>query len=81
MKKTVLSGILLLVLFSLLNAQNTPPIQLGNANWSATDALGRELPMPEQTGPPRGEKYVGVFYFLWHGSHNATAIYDLTKLI
>jgi len=81
MKKIVTPSLLLLLWFTFLNAQNTPPIQFNNTNWSATDALGRELPMPEQTGPSRGGKYVGVFYFLWQGSHNATAIYDLTKLI
>lgn len=81
MKRIVTPCILLLLWFSLLNAQNTPPNQVYNANWAATDALDRELPTAEQTGLPRSDKYVGVFYFLWHGSHNATAVYDITKLI
>ncbi len=36
--------------------------------WPATDALGRRLPLAGEPGirPPRGDRYVGIFYFLWH---------------
>jgi len=37
--------------------------------WVATDALGRELPGYEQCGEPRDDKYVGIFYLIWHGAH------------
>ncbi|MGQ9731478.1 MAG: hypothetical protein ACUVX8_09430 [Candidatus Zipacnadales bacterium] len=37
--------------------------------WVATDALGREVPDYEECGPPREDKYVGIFYFLWLGPH------------
>lgn len=33
--------------------------------WPATDALGRALPLAEQVGPPRPNRCVGIFYFLW----------------
>ena len=33
----------------------------------ATDSLGRSLPLAEEVGPPRANKFVGVFYFLWLG--------------
>lgn len=38
------------------------------APWPATDALGRSLPVAGETGvrAPRADRYVGVFYFLWH---------------
>jgi len=35
--------------------------------WVATDALGRKV-LPEGKGL-RKDKYVGVFYFIWHGAH------------
>jgi hypothetical protein len=28
--------------------------------------LGRTLPVAEETGPPRRDRFVGIFYFLWH---------------
>jgi hypothetical protein len=36
--------------------------------WPATDALGRKLPLA-QHGSIRPGRYVGIFYFLWHGAH------------
>lgn len=55
--------------------------QFTTASLSATDRLGREVT------PTGGEKtdykrYVGVFYFLWLGTHVSSAgVYDSTKLI
>jgi hypothetical protein len=46
----------------------------------ATDGLGRPLPAVEETGAPRGDKFVGVFYFLVHGD-DARTIYDIGKLL
>lgn len=34
--------------------------------WPATDALGRSLPTPEEVGPPKPDRFVGIFYFLTH---------------
>lgn len=34
--------------------------------WVATDSLGRALPTFEETGPPRADKWVGIFYWTWH---------------
>lgn len=33
--------------------------------WPATDALGRSLPLADEVGPPRKDRFVGIFYFLW----------------
>lgn len=41
------------------------------APWPAMDALGRRLPLADETGPPRENRYVGIFYFLWLGQHGA----------
>lgn len=37
--------------------------------WVATDALGRALPGAQECGPPRNNKWVGVFYWTWHVPH------------
>jgi len=73
--------LIILSLFSNLYSQNSPQVQIYNSNWAATDALGRDLPMGEETGITRIDKYVGVFYFLWHGFHDSHAIYDNSKII
>ncbi|CAH1001849.1 hypothetical protein LEM8419_02757 [Neolewinella maritima] len=41
--------------------------------WAATDALGRELPLHELTGPLRPDRTVGIFYFTWLGAHGYDA--------
>lgn len=58
-----------------------------NANYlsggfAATDDVGRALPTSLTTGiyGSNGEKYVGIFYFLWHGEHGDAGIYDLEKI-
>lgn len=33
--------------------------------WPAVDALGRRLPLADETGPVRPDRCVGIFYFLW----------------
>ncbi len=63
-------------------SQNSPPFPITNSNWIATDALGRRLPDFKQTGPAQNEKWVGLFYYIWHGGHNPTdTIYDITKIL
>ncbi len=37
--------------------------------WDATDGLGRELPDNSETGDVREDKYVGLFYWTWHGDY------------
>lgn len=49
--------------------------------WSATDALGRRLPGCAECGPPRVNKTVGIFYFLWLGQHGTDGPFDITKLL
>ncbi len=36
--------------------------------WPATDALGRRLPMATEVGPPRTNRFVGIFYFTWQST-------------
>jgi hypothetical protein len=49
--------------------------------WVATDALGRTLPTPREVGPPRPDRTVGMFYFLWHGAHIKGGPYDVTRIL
>ncbi|MGC3953052.1 MAG: Ig-like domain-containing protein [Propionicimonas sp.] len=44
-------------------------VQQANGPLSATDALGRELPLADQA-PARRDRTVGVFYALWHGTND-----------
>src|SRR5690242_11908673 len=34
--------------------------------WVATDAANRSLPDFNVCGPPRKERWVGIFYWTWH---------------
>ena len=49
--------------------------------WVATDALGRKLPLAAEVGPPRPDRTVGIFYFLWHGAHIQGGPFDVTKIL
>lgn len=37
--------------------------------WVATDAEGRNLRLAPSGGKIRPDRYVGIFYFIWHGAH------------
>jgi len=66
------------------NFTQTTPIVINNSSWFAIDGLGRPLPTYNEVGPPNANKYVGVFYFVWHstpGAGGGNEVYDNTKLI
>lgn len=48
--------------------------------WVATDALGRELPGQKTCGPVKGNRYVGMFYFMTHRESGGKGPYDVTKI-
>jgi hypothetical protein len=63
-------------------------VVLGNPGtpWPATDALGRTLPLAEKVGPPRSDRFVGIFYFLWLNdpggkSPNWDGPYDIARIL
>lgn len=39
-------------------------------SWSAVDGLGRFLPEQGTVGAPRKDKWVGIFYWTWHGDYS-----------
>ncbi|MEN6457819.1 MAG: hypothetical protein ABFC63_02725 [Thermoguttaceae bacterium] len=56
------------------------------APWPASDALGRKLPTADETGPPRADRFVGIFYFLWHDCPMAkhpewNGPYDVSRIL
>jgi len=59
------AGFLISVL--LMAARGRGDADRGNPGlaWPATDALGRKLALADEVGPPRKDRFVGIFYFLW----------------
>ena len=95
MKSTLLRALVVSVLFSAASSirigQTAERPELGprpdvlwdtfSDTWAATDALGRRVPTYEDVGPPRADRVVGIFYFLWHGAHVRGGPYDVTKIL
>ena len=72
----------------MLNGERVAYTVPNNSNYlsggfAATDDLDRALPTSLTTGiyGSNGEKYVGIFYFLWHGEHGDSGVYDLQKIM
>ena len=49
--------------------------------WSATDALGRVLPMSSDVGLPKANRTVGIFYFNWHAAFGNKEVHDIAKIL
>ncbi len=54
--------------------------------WPATDGLGRSLPMAGEVPGPRADRFVGMFYFLWHDNRGGKrpegdGPYDVSKIL
>ena len=66
---------------STTRAQNSPQIAIGNANCKATDALGRTLPSYAEVGGPKPNRWVGLFYWQWHGPDRWGPDYNVTEFL
>ena len=67
-------------------AQGGGPTPSPVAPWPATDGLGRNLPMPGAVPGPRLDRFVGMFYFLWHDNRQGArpegdGPYDVSKIL
>ena len=62
-------------------AQNSPVIDIDKATWVATDDLGRKLPTFDQTGGPKAGRWVGMFYWQWHGPDRWGPDYNVTEFL
>ncbi len=49
--------------------------------WAATDGANRTLSTWKDVGDKRDARYVGMFYWVWHGDFAGTKVYDMTKSI
>lgn len=61
-------------------ADDTAETQCG-VPWPATDALGRELPLADEVGRPKNQRFVGIFYLPWIGDDYSYGPYDMTKIL
>ncbi len=54
-----------------------------SGGYTGVDDLGRSLYNSDEVGAygSGGERYIGLFYFLWHGEHGDSGIFDLQKII
>lgn len=74
--KSLLASFLVLLLLT-----GSAPAQPKPDTWVATDALGRSLPTHADVGPVREGKSVGIFYFLWHGSHGTDGPFNVSEIL
>ena len=77
----LLAAALLLSFVPAVRAQNSPLIAIRNADSVATDDLGRTLPTFPQTGPPKPGRWVGLFYWQWHGPDRWGPDYNMTDFL
>jgi hypothetical protein len=66
---------------SLFAASSPPDHDLHSDTWVATDGLGRSLPTAADCRARRSDRYVEIFYFLWHGFHGTGGPYDITRIL
>lgn len=76
MKRTLLA---VTIALPWLAAAQAPDLQPDT--WTATDALGRSLPAGVEVGAPRGNRTVGIFYFIWHDTWKNYGPYDVSKIL
>lgn len=48
------------------HAQEAPTRDVFADTWIAVDELGRNVAGPELGGPPKANRTVGMFYYIWH---------------
>ena len=49
--------------------------------WPATDALSRSMPDPASVSAPREDRFIGIFYFLWHNRGFDRLPNDISKIL
>ena len=74
--------VVLLALTSTAAAQSTRPVAWDTYadTWVATDGLGRRLPTFADVGPPKANKTVLMFYYLWQDDHSGV-VRDMAKVL
>ncbi len=72
---------MLFTLIALCTAAIAADWDLKADTWTATDALGRSLPGYKECGPPRKDRFVGIFYFTWLGEHSTSGPWNLSDIL
>ena len=78
------SLVVTLSLIATSHAQLVPgkaPWDTQPSTWVAADGLGRKVPNFDEVGPPRKDRFIGVFYFLWLGNFNSGGPFDVTQIL
>jgi hypothetical protein len=81
------ASLLCVLIFPLLfplpaRAQSMPaPRDTRPDTWVATDALGRAVVTAGKAPPPRANRFVGVFYFLWLRAEEKQGPFDITRIL
>ncbi len=62
---------------------NSPQVAISNADQVASDDLGRALPGYAEVGAPKPNRWVGMFYWQWHGDDRwlPSGQYDMSKYL
>ncbi len=75
-----MSRSLFVTLFLALSQAATAFAQNPGVPWPATDGLGRSLPVGAEAGPPRKDRFVAMFYFLWH-DQQGPRVFDVSQIL
>ena len=73
--------LLVRVLLSAVHGSTAGEWDTASDTWTATDALGRKVPIYPEVPAPRADRSVGIFYFLWHGAHAQGGPFDVTRIL
>lgn len=78
-----LAAIALLICAASASGQSASPLAaIDNADQTATDGLGRTLPTFAEVGPPKPRRWVGLFYWQWHGNlRHVPGQWDMTEFL
>jgi hypothetical protein len=84
--RTAAALALALLAAAVSSAGDAPPQIVPASPWPATDALGRNVPLAGEVGPPRPGRFAGIFYFLWHEHASARdplgeGPYDVSRIL
>ena len=60
---------------------NSPLVEIDNADWTGTDALGRTLPPYAETGHPKADRRVGIFFFQANTGSRMKREYNMTEFL
>jgi hypothetical protein len=86
MKDRLWIAISLVFAFAAATMGHAQTVPARTVPWPAVDGLGRKLPTPEEVGPPKDDRFVGIFYFLWlnerhNRSPNWKGPYDVARIL